>query len=80
MRLYTVEIPLTKLSAVGAGAIGRRNCKFVLWQWKQAAPAEGSHHHPPQIQSLHDSNRKIHTEMYLFAHMVLHYNPNYCCD
>lgn len=36
--------------------------------------------HHSQVQSPHKSNRNVHTEMYLFAHMSLFYNPNYCCD
>lgn len=30
-----------------------RICKSVLRRWNQEAPAGGSHHHHPQIQSLH---------------------------
>lgn len=80
MRLYIVEIPLIKFSAIGADLVGKRICKFVLWRWRQEASTEGSHHHHPQIHSPHESNSNVHTEMYLFVHMVLCYNPNYCCD
>lgn len=67
-----MEIQLTKCS-------GRKNngtllsgiCKFVLWRWSQEALLEAPTIIIHRFRVQQETNRNVHTEMYLFAHMTL---------